>query len=206
MTNDEGRSTHWFTLLYTDFLLRDVFGKIVPGMLVIVVLFAVSQDDILAALDKLGGVDWWVWVGAIGPAWLCGFAVQSLGELVRVIRYFPPAPKNQTEEKHFREMYGDLRQIWSTASPRERMNHERLVVIKEACGIGGSGVAVVAILLAFRYLVRFWPFPWSWIHPPRLLAWLAIVACAGLLIRMHRHHIYRQKWFQDLILDKKGKP
>lgn len=204
MSDDEARSSHWFTLLYNEFVLRDVFGKIAPGMIVLVSVFLVSTDDIDVAMGKVVGLEWWLWGGVIGPAWLCGFAVQSLGEYVGLIRYFPAAPKEQPEEKHFKEMYGELRRMWSTANLRERRNHERFVVIKEACGIGGCGVAVSAGLFALRYLLRFWPFPWNWIHPPRVLAWAAMVAGAIFLIRMHWRHIDRQTWFQDLILDKKG--
>ena len=79
--------------LYSRFLLRDFFGKIVPGLLLLFTLgivFVSPEDcapgtcrDIIMALP-LG-----VWVAIFGAAWIAAIAVQSFGEWAKLFRYYP---------------------------------------------------------------------------------------------------------------------
>jgi len=198
MSDEEGRATHWFTLVYQEFLLRDIFGKVVPGMLVIVSLFVVGTD-LSTVVTKALELPWWLWGIAIGPAWLFGFAVQSLGEMLWFLRYFPAPAANEKEEEHFKKMYRELREFWSKGSPRDQRHLERFVVIKEACGIGACGLGLSLVLLGANDVIRVLH-DQAPVDPHRVLIAIALAGCVVSLGRMHRCHIFRQKWFQEVVL------
>jgi hypothetical protein len=81
-------------LLYERLLLRDLFAKVLPGWIVLLALgialsrFPCDANSIIELVSKftLG-----TWVVAIGLGWIAGFGVQSLGELLGLILYYPRA-------------------------------------------------------------------------------------------------------------------
>jgi hypothetical protein len=211
--SEEGRSSHWFTLLYTDFLLRDVFGKMVPGLVVLLSLLVVAG---IGDLDtKALAFDWWSWVFVIGLAWTFGFAVQSVGEALGIIRYTPPTAVTGSsstrrerlaawsrrvgarvswrpargEDEHFRAAYRELMQVTACCSADVRRHHERFIVIKEASGNAGCSFLLALALLGVNRL-----FPWpGW-------SGLALTVYGLALLRMHHRAVWRQQWFQDICL------
>lgn len=77
-----------FDALYRQFLLRDVFGKVIPGLILLTAI-AATFDGFATVGKTINSMSFESVVLAIGIGWLAGFAVQSLGELSSLIIYFP---------------------------------------------------------------------------------------------------------------------
>ena len=79
--------------LYSRLLLRDVFGKIVPGAIVLFT-FVITLTSPEAGKNTIITLPFGAWVVVFGLAWVVGFAVQSFGEWafpcgMKLLRYFP---------------------------------------------------------------------------------------------------------------------
>jgi hypothetical protein len=79
---------HVLDSFYDKLVLRDLVGKIVPGIAFIFSLVAgLTGLDVLDHLpDKM---NIFLWVVVVGFAWLLGFALQALGEITHFLRTHP---------------------------------------------------------------------------------------------------------------------
>src|SRR5271157_638546 len=77
-----------FDAFYQRFLLRDLFGRVIPGLAVILVL-GVTAGGITATLNLINMLSVGEWLVVIGFGWIAGFAIVSLGEILRLIMYYP---------------------------------------------------------------------------------------------------------------------
>lgn len=77
--------------LYSRFLLVDVFGKIMPGFVVLcsAVMTFWSPGPAVAGLRPLGS---WGWAVVVGLSWILGLGVQSLGQWVGLAAEFEDLP------------------------------------------------------------------------------------------------------------------
>src|SRR5262245_6451916 len=87
--------------IYSSFLARDFFAKVIPGAVVLMSLGLTAnvQNDLSATglAGVVSTIDWTVikeasilvWVLVYGVSWALGFTVQSMGNLVGFIRAFP---------------------------------------------------------------------------------------------------------------------
>jgi hypothetical protein len=138
-----------FDALYTRLLLRDAFGKVLPG---------------IVWLSAIVGAGWGLGMVAtlsadpslvrglllLGLSWVVGFAVQSAGKMLRPsylrIETFPPAEFSGNKE--FTEQMTEFHRI---ATDREAQAHERYAIVKEA-----AGNMYMAVLLAVMTLTLDW--------------------------------------------------
>ena len=113
--------------LYSSFLARDFFGKVLPGG---ILLAAMLKNIVInpIALSKLYKMPFFVWLLVYGVCWIIGFAVQAVGEFFFIVRAFPYDEK----EIDFQKRKNDF----NNAAPSEmdKIQMERFVVIKEATG------------------------------------------------------------------------
>lgn len=77
-----------FDSFYTRFVLRDFFGKIVPGGILLFAI-AVSATSPSSVAAYIASMSFWAWIATFGVSWLTAFAIQSFAENVRFIRYYP---------------------------------------------------------------------------------------------------------------------
>src|SRR3989338_2411328 len=138
MSNSMNNLVGLFDALYSRLLLRDVFGKILPGMVVIFSILA-SFYSVTQIKTLLLEMNFWLWLILLGAAWISAFAVQSLGEFLKVIRYH----NKNTHKEFYKERYEFNKCVNSS---EERLQLERLVVIKEACGNGYLALAVGGLI------------------------------------------------------------
>src|SRR3974390_2048580 len=77
-----------FDAFYRHFVLRDLFGKIVPGLIVLAFISALLSDkhELKEAILNLPSA---AWIAIVGAGWLAGFAIQSLGEQLGLVLYYP---------------------------------------------------------------------------------------------------------------------
>jgi len=120
-----------FTVLYHRFLLRDIMGKVLPGLLVILVW--------IHGRNLEGPPQWLVVAVIVTGAWLVGFMLQCPLEI-----------GSELLGQHRKTaIYRDLIEFWHRASVEDQRQRERLVVIKEGCG-NASMALIVGGALAWR--------------------------------------------------------
>jgi len=112
--------------IYGRFVLRDFLGKMVPGFILISIgaYIIVPYNQLIFLVEKL---PIWGWFAIGGLSWITAFAIQSFGEAIRFIKYLPP----DVNRSDWYNMYMKFKSKSNDASIRE---HERMVVIMEACG------------------------------------------------------------------------
>ena len=72
------QTTDFSEVLYFQFILRDLFGKIVPGFaLLLVVALSLTPSKALAAFNELSAG---MWIVLLSASWTIGQALQAFGE------------------------------------------------------------------------------------------------------------------------------
>lgn len=189
-----------FNVIYSHFILRDLFGKIVPGSMVLIMLVWYSAN--FSYLEKLFDLSLWPWLILIGLAWIIGFAIQSLGEFFLGwfkwgYRYFPKVEGIKGKKRELENWYNIyvIEFLNTYATENEIKLDERMVVIKEACGNGF--IATILILILY----------WSHEHSIIINEFSIILTVIGAALwRMHVKHFERQyELIQKVINSKRGK-
>lgn len=182
--------------LYMRFLLRDIFGKIVPGWIVLTAVAGRFPETVsvfaVSVSSELTGV-----ILSAGVAWLTAFAVQEAAQRVGYLHYWTAA-------------FGDARARYQaridflrTATPDEKHQHERLVVIKEAAGLGSVSLVLAAALLASR-LVPLGDGPPTALTVPLVAVVGGFLAAAVSLRASHKRHCESQFRFMAAVLRDRG--
>jgi hypothetical protein len=181
--------------LYTRLLLRDLFGKVVPGSILLLACAPLLglTGSLSEALKSLQEMTIWGWLLLYGFAWITGFAIQSFGEsplLITkrgsLIRLFP----RDIKEKDF---YKKLDAFRENATGHQLQQLERFAVIKEACG--NSYVAV--LISTFLWFVHWLP-----VHRGDLWSDKSKFIAAGIFLilylrQMHFRHVERQHMYME---------
>ena len=109
--------------LYSRFLLADVLGKILPGLVVLYSLVATfpSLDPALKVLEPLGP---WKWAVLVGLSWPLGLGIQGLGQWIRLADEFRDLP----------EWYRQRAKFQRVAKEAEIEQISRLLILREAAG------------------------------------------------------------------------
>jgi len=73
--------------LYTQFILRDFFAKIIPGSILLISIISWNSDlrDANKIIYSISKIPFVVIIFVIAISWLIGLSIQSLGEFTRVI-------------------------------------------------------------------------------------------------------------------------
>ncbi len=184
----------WSTAIssfYTQFLLRDLTAKVVPGSLLLLALAAspplVQANLLTRELPSAA------WVLLIAFAWIIGFALQGLGTLARIISTRPANPSCSEDYHALTRQF----RICEQSRPFSLMQHERFIVNKEACGNNLIGIVVASAIYAFLN----WSVLSSLQSNVRItLVTLLAVICAGLY-SMHRQSLANECAYLLLVLD-----
>lgn len=181
-----------FDSLYSRLLLRDFFGKVVRGTIIILSVCATifSPRDILKFIYD---ASFFSDILFIGFAWIVAFALQALGEVTCLIKYHT-SPTNE-------EFYVRRHEFHENTDPNEHQQLERLVVIKEACGNGYVALGLSTIFLSLHVLVAD---GYQAIIDKIKLHWPTILLIALLiafLAVMHFIHVRRQDAYMNAILN-----
>jgi len=184
--------------IYSAFILRDVAGKIVPGLLLLFpFIFSLINQCNLVTFFKLNFVVWLMFVILL---WIMGYISQSFGELIGLVTYALVrfSRKSQREYKwdlcnkyyiiSIEDMLEEQRKAYSEKeSNSDAIKYiERLATIREACGNSASSL----ILSLPVYLYYF--------HTTnvnnQVLIIMVFLVFIFLLARMHKEHAYRY-WY-----------
>ncbi len=184
-----------FEAFYANFVLRDLFGKIVPGFVALAGTAVVMGKTPKEMVDFAKDVPALLWLIAFGLAWLAGFAVQNLGEWFGLIRYYPGKTfgSGTTADEKFYRYRMILRSVDTEFTRAQAQSVERLVVIREACGNGAVALGLLFIMQAVRVVLRARDTGLLWGSiSERLPVLVPTLLCAILLLDMHRKHRGRE--------------
>ncbi|MFQ5853879.1 MAG: hypothetical protein ACE5JU_25245 [Candidatus Binatia bacterium] len=202
-----------FDSLYSQFILRDFFGKIVPGLLIIAIV-AISLSPPSDVLEEIKALRTITWFFISGFAWLISFGIQYLGELLGLIRHYPTNKYHPTnkyrDEKSF---YKALIKFQGCATEYESRAHERAEVIREATGNGSLAlwiivaVVVIEIILDLLYGGRRRAYLWFVsTFPYSIVVAVMLLGLALSLSRIHCIAVRREQDYMEAVLEKPKKP
>jgi hypothetical protein len=167
-------------------LVRDLFGRSVPGLLLLLAL-AVSISsfgDIALALER---ATFWMWLVAAGAGWLTGFGLLEIGRRFNLALLSPEAI---TDEQH----WAAEERFRSTASRRQHAEYDRLVTIRDAMAVSSVSLFLTLLVLGVDFIVsaHLQDSPWAEI---RNLA-TAVVVLAGIAVALQlAHRVYvKRAW------------
>lgn len=181
----------FFDKIYSRFILRDFFAKIVPGFTLLAALFACLTSPV-AALNYLKEMSFFGAVLTFGVSWIIGIAIQGFGEKWGLIRYFP---KDQDNKKYLTDSVEFVKE----SSSREKQQRERFIVIKEACGNSYLSIAISLLLLIVSFL---WSLRFCFAKKvlPIFTGLLVIVGIIYYLRKMHFIHVSRESQYVNIVL------
>lgn len=176
--------------LYRNFLLRDIFSKVVPGTIVLAAIH-INGSVLNGVVDyKAGGLGWPIIVIIAGVAWVIGFAVQEIGNIFRLAHHHPPSCNDREERYNLRIDF------WQNATPIEAQQSERYAIIKEASANGGIAVIIVAIVFSCKLIITGTT---NLLLSPTLPSLLLL---SMLLLRTNHEHANKQYSFMKLVITK----
>jgi hypothetical protein len=174
--------------LYSRFLLADVFGKIVPGFVVLysAVMTFWSSSSALARVNELGS---WGWPAVFGLSWALGLALQRVGQRVRLADEF----------RDLGAWYELRARFQRVAQETEIQQISRLLVIREASGNGCTALVASLLLPVFsrpcQVLLWFQEDPWT-----RTVLIVGVIAIAVGLFGLAHEHTRRSDTYVRAVL------
>ena len=180
--------------LYTHFLLRDLFGKVIPGLIILSALL-ISMTSINFVFENALKMSFGLWIVIIGLSWIIAFSMQGLGIKIRLFKYFI--------DDNDRNWHNKERKFFQYALDHDKQQYERFTVIKEA-----SGTASVSIFFSLAMHVLFISVKckmtlciYDLIY---LLLLIIVFIIAYFLNRMHVYHCRKQCNYLDDFLDERN--
>ncbi len=182
----------FFGVFYFHFILRDLFGKIVPGFTLLSSIgFSLSPSKALSAYNELSVG---IWIVLLSASWTIGHALQAFGESRGWILSRP-------EQVHMNIALTREMIFYQIATAEEKWIYYRLVSIKEACGNGYLVLSLSLLLLAICSLIRALQNK-SILHMEDILfvVIIMILAVGAIWYMRHMHRTYsdkQYKWIEE---------
>jgi hypothetical protein len=168
-----------------DRLIRDLFARSVPGLILLLALAVsiTSFSDVMLALER---GSFWMWVVAYGAGWLMAFAVLAIGRRFNLVLLSPEA--TTTDEQY----WAAEERFRANASRRQRAEYERLVTLRDAAACASVSLFLSIGILAVDFVVdvHLHESPWSEIKNGATA--LAVLIAAGVALQLtHRDYVKR---------------
>lgn len=138
------KGENFIDAIYSRFVLRDAFGKMVPGSILLGTIIG-SNLEFPLKVNLIKEIPFWAWLGFFGLSWIIAFGLQSFGERVELIKYLP-------DDVNQDEWYRDYMQFHMNVKTGGVRQHERLVVIMEACGNTAIALGASFVFLIIKAL------------------------------------------------------
>ena len=205
--------------VYSKFVMRDLLSFITPGAAVVgaVSLSIFQPSDISTFLEKasIG-----VYVLLFGICYMFGFAVQSFGAQMGLIKFYDPKdiPEAAKDNGRMRTREG-MEAVWAhlvkfniVANKESKEQRERLVILKQMSGNCAVAMLIATVLFAIKAILVLFSIT---VSLPTDLAWvlpLLVVTILGFIFLRVGHRIHREQqmaWEKTILLfqdDRKHPP
>ncbi len=169
-----------------DRLIRDLFGRAVPGLLLLMAL-AVSISSFADVALALEGATFWMWITGIGAGWLTALALLELGRRFNLALLSPEAI---TEEQY----WAAEERFRSVASRRQHAEYDRIVTIRDAAAAASVSLFLSLLALGVDFIVdvHLHESPWSEIR--NLATALIVLAGIGVALQLSHRVYMRRAW------------
>ncbi len=167
-----------------DRLIRDLFGRAVPGMFVLIAI-AVSVTSFVEVTSALERATAWMWLLGLGAGWLTAFALAAIGRRFNLVLVSPhPVTDEQCwmAEEAFR----------ARVSRRQRAAYDRLLTVRDATGAASVSLFLGLGVLALDFVVdvHLHESPWSEIRNGAVAT--AVIVALGVALQLaHREYVKR---------------
>jgi hypothetical protein len=169
-----------------DRLVRDLFARIVPGLLLLlsIAVSVTSFGDVMAALER---ATFWMWILALGAGWLVSFALLEIGTRFNLAIF---SPDTVTDEQY----WAAEERFRSAASRRQRAEYDRLVTVRDALATASVSLFLSLATMAVDFVVdvHLHESPWSEIRNGATAVVLMLALGVALQLR-HREYV-RRAW------------
>lgn len=160
---------------YSRFILRDLLAKITPGAIVLLVVCSnINFDNIVVELLKSSNLI--VCILFFSIAWIVGFAIQGIGELLGLIKYH----ENEEAEKNYHRFLIEGKED-------QQKDVERMVVIKETCGNSYVALLMVLVITLTNKILNN-----NWLVKGDIINYIMLLIFIISLRYMHNEHVKRQ--------------
>jgi len=169
-----------------DRLLRDLFARSVPGVLLLLSLAVSisSFSDVALALERATA---WMWLIAFGAGWLTALGLLELGRRFNLALLSPEAITDEqywAAEERFR----------ATASRRQRAEYDRLVTIRDAMAVVSVSLFLSLLALGVDFVVdvHLHESPWAEIRNGATA--LTVLVGVGIAFQLTHRLYVRRAW------------
>ncbi len=167
-------------------LIRDLFGRSVPGLVMLLSLAVSisSFSDVALALER---ATVWMWIVALGAGWLTAFALLEIGRRFNLALVSPEAIADEqywAAEERFR----------SIASRRQHAEYDRLVTTRDAMAAASVSLFLSLLTLGVDFIVdvHLHESPWSEIK--NVATALTVLAGIGVALQLTHRLYVRRAW------------
>lgn len=169
-----------------DRVIRDLFARAVPGLLLLLSL-AVSVSSFGEVALALERATVWMWLIGFGAGWLAAFGILEIGRRFNLVLLSPDAVTDEqywAAEERFR----------SIASRRQHAEYERLVTIREAMAAASVSLFLSLGVLAVDFVidVHLHESPWSEIRNGATA--LVVLVAVGVAFQLMHREYARRAW------------
>ena len=169
--------------LYEKFILRDMLSFVVPGAIVVFTAFilvwpwTILEEQFGNLFKFTSSIPWLLYIPLFGLFYMVGFSLQCFGEIIGLIRVHRNAKGScRQRRKIFHCDWDEESNIWWIKAHKEvvsfykstqrkdeqekdqhewaRLQHERLVVLKQMCANGFLACVIALVLLAIRFITN----------------------------------------------------
>ena len=162
---------------YSRFILRDLLAKVVPGSLLIIII----SQRIIPVEITLGKISFLPGLLFISVSWVAGFAIQGVGEKLKLIKYHIDGAAANRYKSFLRQ-----------SGAQNNKDIERIVVIKETCGNTYVSLLMIFIFSVLKQLIiRDFNIDFSSLiyYSPEIFVFISLLSS---LRYMHFEHVKRQ--------------
>jgi hypothetical protein len=177
-----GGLTDAIKYLYEKFILRDILSFIMPGAMVVFsasILFLPwtgLQAQFSNLLQFTSSIPWLLYIPLFGLFYMVGFSLQCFGEIIGLVRIHRSAKGSCHQRRKifcdwdresniwWRKTYEEVVSFYKATQKKDeqgkdqyewaRLQHERLVVLKQMCANGFLASVTAAIFLITRYITN----------------------------------------------------
>jgi hypothetical protein len=175
----------WADRVY-DRLIRDLVGRAVPGLLVLlaVAVSVTSFGEVAVALER---ATLWMWFLAFGAGWLTAFALLEIGRRFNLALL---SPDSITDEQY----WAAEERFRACASRRQHAEYERLVTIRDAMAVASVSLflSLGALGVDFVVDVHLHESPWEEIRNGATA--LALLVAVGVALQLVHRGYVRRAW------------